>query len=70
MCSRKDHQAEVDKAKLVFGADQGASTTTTEEEEENGLGFGAKTTKAGQRVSVSARMCEKHYLCFIALLHR
>lgn len=48
----QDRQADVDKAKIVYGVDQGATATVDEEDEDdNGLGIGVRTTKPGQRVS-------------------
>ncbi|KAF5359498.1 hypothetical protein D9756_002900 [Leucocoprinus leucothites] len=46
----EEHQADVEKTKLVFGVEQGASKTgDEEEEEESGLGFGVKLAQVDQR---------------------
>jgi ATP-dependent DNA helicase 2 subunit 1 len=49
----KDRQADIDKTKIVYGADLGASASADgdEDNEESNGTFGARVVKAGSRVS-------------------
>ena len=51
----QDRQANIDKTKIVYGADLGASATADDDEddEESNGTFGARVVKAGSRVSHS-----------------
>ncbi len=48
----QDRQAEVDKTKIVYGADLGAAPDDEGNAEESSQNFSARSVKAGHRVSV------------------
>ena len=47
----QDRQADVDKAKIVYGADLGTSADGDEDNEESAGTFGVRVVKASSRVS-------------------
>jgi len=68
----QDRQADIDKTKIVYGADLGASADGDEDNEESTGTFGARVVKAGSRVSHPPHDISGIWRAFprVAVLHR